>query len=72
MLFGHVGCLPADAQLHPYRVHKPVLGSRYSDTVSCWKAYSNPAIFHMNDGIHYIGNDIAILGYSLSLSTQEQ
>ena len=59
-----------------YRVHKPVLESRYSGTVPCHKACTITQLYvqlHVDDSMPSIVDDVMIecMGYRFSLSAQE-
>ena len=52
---------------HPYCIHKPVIGTRYSGTVPCHKTCTNHNIavyyvqLHIDDAILYIIDDVMIV-----------
>ena len=59
----------AVARQHPCRIHKPVLGTRYSGTVPCHKTCTNHdstvyyVQLHVDDAIVCIINDVMIVLY---------
>ena len=76
-LFAHAGrapCPHGTVRQHPCRIHKPVLGTRYSGTVttvSCLVARLAPIVtvyyvqLHIDDAIFCIIDDVMIVLYGM-------